>query len=351
MFNFIKKIRIPLPSYMGVYFDLGTSYTRIAIKDKGIVLREPTFIGLNIKDKEYVFFGQEARAIMGKVPQFIKIEKPIVNGIISDFDAESVLLQNYLQKSIAPYISNYIFLKPGFEAGVAVPVSATEIEQKAVEEIMYKIGASKVLLFEKAIATATGCGLNVFIHKPVFIIDMGGGLIEISVISGGGIVTQKTLKNAGDHMNKLIYNYIYLKHGIILGDATCENVKIKLLNFVGREDALTVRGKSLETGLPKSVRVKSSDIKEALLSNINQVVDAIKEVVELSPPEVVDELYERGITLTGGLANTDGIDTFFSEELNIRVHIAENKDTSTISGLLKIGRRKDVVERLKVQLP
>ena len=351
MFHFIKKFSIPTFSSLHVYFDLGTSYTRVAIQDKGIVLREPTIIGMNIKEREYVFFGHEAKAIMGKVPQFIKIERPIVNSIISEFDAEYSLLQNYFHKATSPYIRNYPLLKPGFDAASVVPAAATEIEQKAVEEVLYKLGASKVFLFEKAIATAIGCGLNVFAHKPVFIVDLGGGLVEISVISGGGIVTQKTIKNAGEHMNKLIYNYLYLKHGIILGEATCEDLKTKLLNFVNKEDSLMVRGKSLENGLPKSVRVKSSDVKEALLSNINQILDGIKEVVELSPPEVVDELYDQGIILTGGISNSPGINEFFSQELQLNIKLAENKDTSTISGLLRIGRRKDTIERLKIQLP
>jgi rod shape-determining protein MreB len=148
-------------------------------------------------------------------------------------------------------------------------------------------------------------------------------------------------------MNKLIYNYLYLKYGIILGETTIEDTKIQLLNFNGEEKTETVRGKSLETGLPKAIKVKSSDIREALLANFNQILDTIKEVIELSPPEVVDELYKNGLILTGGVANAPAIDAYFKEELKIDVKIAEQKDTATISGLMRTGRRKDYKERLQ----
>lgn len=350
MVNFngqLEKIHIPFFSYLDVYFDLGTSYTRIAVKDKGIVVREPTVLGLNKKVHEYMFFGREAKQIIGKVPDFIQIDKPVQNSIIANFDGEVALLQSLLTKAVSPYLQSHRFFKPALRAGVAIPTIATEIEQRAVEEILYKIGMSRVTLYEKSMITAVGCGFNVFLHQPVCIVDMGGGIIEISVISGGGTVIQKTLKNAGEHMNKLIYNYLYLKYGIVLGETTIEDTKIILLNFIDEEKTETVRGKSLETGLPKAIKVKSSDIREALLGNFNQVLDTIKEVIELSPPEVVDELYKNGIILTGGIANAPGIDKFFKEELKIDVKIAEQKDTATVSGLMRTGRRKDYKERLQ----
>ncbi len=354
MDNFIAKLQnfqFPFFSRFQIYLDLGTSYTRIAIKEKGIVLKEPTIIGLNKRAHEYIFFGQEAKDIVGKVPEFISIQKPIINGIISDFDAEVALTRIFIKRAIIPYMSQYPLLKPTIEAGVAVPFVATEIEQKAIEEVLQKVNVSRVYLIEKPLVTAVGCGFNIFAHKPLFIVDMGGGLIEMSIISGGGIVTQKTLKNGGEYMNKLIYNYIYLKHGIVLGDATCEELKIQLLSFLTEEKSQVVRGKSLENGLPKSVKIKTSDIKEALLTNFNQIIDSIKEMIELSPPEVVDEIFDQSIILTGGLAMIPGISEFFSSELQIKTTVAENTENSTIIGLMKIGRRKEMIERLKMQLP
>lgn len=354
MLNFIEKlsrIKIRFLSSVGLYLDLGTSNTRIAIKDKGIVLREATVLGLNKKTKEYIFFGQEAKSIIGKVPEFIEIDRPIINSTISHFDAAVALLHNFIQKALSPYASHYPLIKPGFAVTIAVPYIATEIEQKAVEEALLKVGASKVSIIHKPLASAIGCGFNIFAHKPVFIVDMGGGLIEMTIISGGGIVLQRSLKNAGEHMNKLIYNYIYLKHGLLLGELSCEELKMKLLNFEGVEKAIIVRGKSLETSLPKSVKIKTSDIKEALLSNFNHIIDTIREMIERSPPEIVDEIFDHGIILTGGLANIAGIHTFFSNELKIKLTPMENPDSATITGLIKIGRRGEMLERLQLSIP
>ena len=331
-----------------MYIDLGTSNTRIAIKEKGLVLQEPTYLGFNKRRREFIFFGNEAKQIVGKVPEFIQIIRPMVNGIISEFDAEVALVRKFIERGVSPYTSNYPLMKPGFEVIVAVPSIATEIEQKAVEEVFYKLGVSRVHLIEKSMATATGCGFNVFLHKPVLVVDMGGGIIDIAIISGGGVVMHKTLRVAGDHMNKLLYNYVHLKHGVILGEATCEEIKVNLFKFSGEEKTTTVRGKSLETGLPKSVKIKTSDVKEALLSAINQITDAIKEVVELSPPEVVDEIYTNGFVLTGGLSNVPGLDTFFAEELNLKATLAPNKEHATVHGLMRIGRRRETLQRLKI---
>lgn len=354
MDNFLTKIRnfqVPFFSKLQVYLDFGTTNTRVALKEKGIVLKEPTVIGLNNRTREYIFFGREAKDIVGKVPEFISIKRPIVNGIISEFDAQVALVRNFISRSTAPYLSRSSFLKPSLDASIAVPTVATEIEEKAIEEVLAKVGFGKINLFSKPLATAIGCGLDIFAHKPVFVVDMGGGLIEMSIISGSGIVNQKTLRNAGEHMNKLIYNYIYLKHGVILGEVSCEELKMTLLNFGDEEKYVVVRGKSLETGLPKSVKIKTSDIKEALLTNFNQIIDGIKEIIELSPPEVVDEIFEQGIVLTGGLSQIPSIDSFFANELKMKVKLAENAENSTIIGLMKIGRRKEMIERLKIQLP
>lgn len=344
MVNFIqnlKNVKLPFFSSMHLYFDLGTATTRIAIRDKGIVLREPTYVGYNQKTREFIFFGEEAKTILGKTPDFIKIIKPMVNGVLSNFDAEVALIDKFIERAIHPYFSHSRFLKPTFTALSSVPHIATEIEQKAVQEALVKAGCNNVFLVEKALAAAAGCGFNIFSHEPRFIIDLGAGLIELSIISGGGIVAQKTLKNAGEHMNKLIGNYTYLKHGLVLGEKTCEDLKINLLNFVGEEKNDTVRGKSLENGLPKSIRIKSSDVKEALLTNFNQIIDAIKELMETVPPEISDEVYKNGITLTGNMATIHGIDQFFTQELKIESYVAEHYADAVIYGLMSIDRNKE----------
>ncbi|KKQ01809.1 MAG: Rod shape-determining protein MreB [Candidatus Roizmanbacteria bacterium GW2011_GWA2_36_23] len=339
MFNFIRnlsKIKVPFLSHAELFFDLGTSTTKIAIKDKGIILREPTYLGYNAKSREYIFFGQEAKSIIGKTPEYIKTIRPMVSGVISDFDAEIAMLRMYLSQSADLYFSQK-FLKPPIRSISIIPTIATEIEKKAVEEALIKVGASEVYLIEKPLAVAAGCNINIFSHEPHLIVDLGGGLIELSIVSSGGIVTQKTLKTAGDSMNKTIYNYIYLKYGIILGEATCELLKIELLNFTNVEKTATIRGKSLETGLPKSVRIKTEDIKEALLTQFNLIIDSIKELIEAAPPEILDDLLTKGVVLTGGLAQIQGIDMFFSQEIKIDAYCVEHPQDTTIFGLSKLA--------------
>lgn len=328
-----------------VYFDLGTSVTKIAIKDKGLILREASYLGLNLKSKEYLFFGDEAKSILGKTPDFIKMIRPVVSGVISDFDAEVALINRFLEKSVNLYFSSS-WVKPSLRGIAVTPTIATEIEQKAVQEALYKAGLSQVYVIEKAMATAAGCGVNVFSHQPNLIADLGGGLIELSVIGSGGIIAQRTLKQAGDHMNKIIYNYIYLKYGVILGESTCEELKKTLLNFNMEEKTATIRGKSLESGLPKTVRVKSSDIKEALLTVFNQVIDSIKELIESSAPEIVDEILKRGIILTGGLSKIPGLDKFIAQEIKIDVTTAPGLEYATINGLAKLTRNDDEFSKL-----
>jgi rod shape-determining protein MreB len=343
--DILKKIKLPFFVNFEVYFDLGTSITKMAIKDKGVILREPTFLGYNSRIKDYSFIGTEAKTILGKTPEFIHVIRPIVNGVISDFDAEVFLLQKFLERSVYLY-SSHKMIKPMMTGIATVPSIATEIEQKAVKEALLKIGMSQVFLVEKPLATAAGSQLNIFSHEPTIIVDLGGGLIELSIVGSGGILSQKTFKNAGDQMNKVIFNYAYLKYGIILGEATCEQLKIELLNFKNTEKTTVIRGKSLENGLPKSTKIKSSDINEALRSNFNQIIDGIKELIETSPPEVLDEVMKKGVILTGGLSRISGIDKFFEEELKISVYCNDKHEYTTINGLMKLTANEETFSKI-----
>ncbi len=351
MFNFIqniKKIQSTFFDSFDVAFDFGTSNTRIAIKNRGIILRQPTILGLNSKSKDYIFYGNEAKKVIGKTPDFVKIIRPVANGIISNFDAYLALIEYFISISINHYLKNYKIIKPVLRAVVAVPYFATEIEKKAAEEVLYKLGFTRVFLIEKPVANVAGTGFNPMSHRPTLIVDLGGGLIEAGIVSGGGIVSEKVTKNAGDHFSQIIANYIYLKHGLILGETTCEQLKHTLLSFKGEEKIVTVRGKALENGLPKSIRLKSSEIKESLFTAISQIIDLIKELIEISPPEVVDEIYDQGIFLSGGLANITGIDQFISNEIKITVNIAEHPSDTTITGLLRICNDKDLLNKLAI---
>jgi len=346
MFYFIQNLIKSISPFtqLSVAFDLGTHTTKIGMKGKGVVLREPTCAALRTQPtKEYLFYGLEAKQILGKTPEFLHIIKPMVNGIVSDFDTEVALLRYYIDKSVAPYTRS-MFIKPPIHAVTAVPTIATEIEQKAVEEALLKSGCSAVSMIRKPLATAAGAGFNVFFHKPHLVVDIGAGITEISVISGGGIVSYKSIKQAGDYMDKVIANYIHLKHGVVLGETTCEKLKIACLNFSDTEVTELVRGKSLENGLPKSVKIRSSELREALTPTYTLIIDTIKELIEMSPPEVVNDIFHEGILLTGKAALIPGFSTFIGNELKMKVVVPEHASEATIYGLMKIA---DSPEHLK----
>ncbi len=351
MFHFIKNIaqNVPFFTSLPVMFDLGTHTTKIAIRDKGVVLREPTCVGMRIQPKEYIFFGSEAKSIIGKTPDFLSILKPVVNGIVSDFDSEVALLQYYIEKSVTPYTKSTL-IKPPINAIASVPTIATEIEQKAVEEALMKAGCSSVSLIKKPLATAAGAGLDVFFHHPHLIVDFGGGLIEMSIISGGGIVSQKTLKLAGEYMDKVIANYVHLKHGILLGESTCERLKISCLTFEDKEITELVRGKSLENGLPKSVKIRSSELREALSPTFSLITDGIKELLEVSHPEVVDDIFEEGIVLTGKIASLPGLKQMVADELKMKVILPEHAAEATIYGLFEIEKHPKSLQTIKIKI-
>lgn len=331
-----------------VAIDFGTANTRVAIHEKGIVLREASYTGFNTRSNEFLFFGDEAREIFGKAPHFITVNRPIQNGIISDFDGSVALMKSFLEKSVYPFFMNRGLLRTRLIAYTTITSSSTEVEQKAIEEALIKAGISEVFIIEKPIANAAGIGLSVFSNRPIFIVDMGAGAIEMAVIVMGGVVSQKTFKNAGNYMDKLIYNYLHLKYGIILGDLTVENLKINLLDFTENDKVQTIRGKSLENGLPKSIRVKSGDIKEALSNNFNQMIDAMKEIIETIPPELIDEIIKSGIYLTGSLANIKGIDDFISKDLKIPVIVPQNPQDATILGIMKLITNKPQLKKVLI---
>jgi rod shape-determining protein MreB len=344
--NILKTVQVPFFSSFKAYFDLGTSNTRIGILKKGIVYREPTYIGYNNKSKEYMFYGQEAKTIQGKTPSFLEIIQPITNGVIADFDAEVALLKNSIETAINPYLEQFPLLKPPIYTVATIPSIATEIERKAVEEALQKSGCSQVTLLERAIATASGCGVDIFSHEPQLIIDLGGGLFEVSIISGGGIVGQKVIKNAGIHLNKLVANYIYLKNGTVLGENTCEKLKIDLLNFTDEQKTASVRGKSLETGLPKSIVIKSSDIREALITQFHHVLDATRELIEASQPEVADAIFRNGIALTGKIAGVPGIGEYFTKELKIDTYAVEHHADATMHGMMRLDKDPKILQSI-----
>lgn len=328
-----------------VALDIGTSATRIGIDQKGIVLREATYVGHNQRTGEALFLGEEAKNIFGKAPEYIKIIKPFENSIISDFDASVSLIHALLKKSVFPYTHTSL-IRRALIGYAPVPTSSTEVEQKALQEALIKAGFHKAYLVDRPVVTAIGAGYDVFSSKPVFIVDMGAGSVEMAIILMGGIVHSRVLKIGGDHMDKLIYNYLHLKYGLIIGDLTAEQLKIELYALDDAKAFKAIRGKSLENGLPKSVRVTTADIREALSVPLNRIIDSMKELIETAPPEIIDGLIRSGAVLTGGLAQVPGIDQHIMKEVKMPVVVAKEPLDATVRGIMTLFDQEDRLKRV-----
>lgn len=335
--KFLKKFNIEI----GI--DLGTANTLVYVKNKGLVINEPSVVAINQKTDQVLAVGNEARKMVGKTPAHIVAIKPLIDGVISDFEVTEKMLLYFIDKAIGADTSRFL-ARPRVVVGI--PLDITEVEKKAVEDATLNAGAKEVYLIEESVAAAIGCKLP--IHEAVgnMVVDIGGGTTEISVISLGGVVTWKTIKIAGDELNKNIINYARSKFNLVLGEKIAEDIKIK----VGSADALTeplethMRGRDLVTGLPKEITVNDEQIREALAKSVQMIIDNIKATLEITPPELVADIYERGITLTGGGALLKGLDRAISKATKIPVHVADDPLTAVVRGT---GYVLDDIDMLK----
>lgn len=316
------------PREIGI--DLGTANTLVYLKDRGIVIQEPSVVAVNNKTGQILAVGDEARKMLGKTPQNITAIKPLVDGVISDFEVTEKMLKYFIDKTFEGTRS--IFGRPRVIVGI--PLDITEVEKKAVEDATISAGAKEVYLVEQAIAAAIGCRLPIEDALGTMIVDIGGGTTEIAVLSLGGVVTWKTIKVAGDEFNKNIMNYARSKFNLSLGEKVAEEIKIKIGSGDILDEVLEthMRGRDLISGLPKEIIVNDEQIREALAKSIQIVIDNIKTTLEMTPPELVADIYERGITLTGGGALLKGLDKAISKATKIPVRVAEDPLTAVARG-------------------
>ncbi len=322
--------------------DLGTANTLVYVKDKGIIINEPSVVAINQKTGQILAVGDEARKMIGKTPGHITAIRPLVDGVISDFEVTEKMLKYFIDK-INQGKFNWIF-RPRVVIGI--PLDVTEVEKKAVEDAALSAGAREVFLVEEPMAAAIGCRLP--ITEPVgnMIIDIGGGTSEIAVISLNGIVTWRAIKIAGDEMNKNIVQYARNKFNLLLGEKVAEEIKIKVGSASELKQPLEaqMRGRDLITGLPKEIIVNDEQIREALSKSIKIIIDNIKSTLEITPPELVADIYERGIILTGGGALLKGLDIMISQASQIPVYVADDPLTAVVRGT---GYLLDNIDLLK----
>ncbi len=302
--------------------DLGTSNTIVFVKGKGIVIREPSVVAINVNSRpaKVVAVGNEAKQMIGRTPGSITAMRPLRNGVIADFDVTTELLRKFIQKALGGS-----FLAKA-RVVICIPSGVTEVERRNVHDVAIEAGARYVSLIEEPMAAAIGAGLPVNEAKGSMVVDIGGGTAEVAVISLGDIVTSRSVRMAGDDLDNAISQYIKKKYNILIGDRTAEEIKIKIGSAIdyGNEGRMEVKGRNLLDGLPKNVTITSEEIREAMDDCIKQILDAIRGTLEKTPPELSADIMKYGITLTGGGALIRGLDTRISTETGMPVHIAKN---------------------------
>jgi len=330
--------------------DLGTANTLIWVKRKGIVIREPSVVARHKKTKQVIAIGAEAKKMLGKTPATIETVRPLRGGIIADFDATATMISHYIQE-VHETISKPLQLLAKPKVVIGIPSSVTEVQRRAVWEAALSAGAREAYLIEEPMAAAIGANVSVFQPTGIMVVDIGGGTTEIAVISLGGIVVNKSLKVAGDNMDQAIVHYVRLRHGLLLGEKSAEDLKIKIGSAYENKSpdrVAIIRGRDLETGLPKSLRIGEGEIREALTPVLSEIIESVAEIAEDAPPELTSDILEHGILLTGGGALLPGIDKLLVERTHIPVIIAEDPLTTVIRGCGKVLENESLLSRVKV---
>ena len=309
--------------------DLGTASVLVYVKGKGVVLKEPSVVAFDRNTNKIKAIGEEARLMLGRTPGNIVAVRPLRQGVISDYTVTEKMLSYFISRTVGKSLFGR---KP--RISVCVPSGATEVEKKAVEDATYQAGAREVSIIEEPVAAAIGAGID--IAKPCgnMIVDIGGGTADIAVISLGGVVVSNSIKVAGDDFDEAIVRFMRKKHNLLIGERTAEEIKINVGTVYKRPENLTmdVRGRNLVTGLPKTVTVTSEETEEALREPAYQIVDAVHNVLERTPPELAADISVRGIVLTGGGSLIQGLEELIEEKTGINTMTAEDPLTAVAIG-------------------
>lgn len=326
MSSLMQKLYRKFSNDIGI--DLGTANTLVHVKGRGVVINEPSVVALNTKTNRVVAVGTEAREMLGRNPGHIKVVRPLVDGVISDFDVTEEMLSYLIRKAES---KSKKFFRPRVIVGV--PSGITNVEHRAVYDAAHNAGAREVYIIEEPMAAAVGLGLPVLEPVGSMVIDIGGGTTDIAVISLSGVVQSKNLKIAGDKLNQDIINYLRDEFKILVGEKTAEEIKIKIGAISDHEQIESeVRGRDIITGLPRQIMINNHDIREAISDSISILVEGVKEVLEKTPPEIVSDVMQRGISLVGGGAMIGGLDELLQHELDIPVTVGDDPLYAVVIG-------------------
>lgn len=335
--------------------DLGTVNTLVLVKNKGIVIREPTVVALHKKSRQILAIGGEAKRMLGRTPAAIEAVRPLRGGVISDFDTTEAMLRYFIQKTHKNPNSGIFSLPkiPRPRVVVGIPSGVTEVERRAVQDATLSAGAREAYLIEEPMAAAIGAKLPIEEPEGVMVVDIGGGTTEIAVISLGGMVVSRSLRVAGDELDLAIVNYMRMRYGMLIGEKTAEDVKIEIgsafqLGEKTENLIAVVRGRDLASGLPKSLKISAAEIREALTPIADQIVGMIQEVLEETPPELLTDIVERGIFVAGGGALLRGLDKKIAEGTKLPVYIADDPLTTVVRGCGEVLNNLDLLSKVKV---
>lgn len=337
-FSFFKKD-------MGI--DLGTANTLVCFHDKGVVLNQPSIISYETRTKKIVAVGDPAKEMIGRAPDIITVVRPLQEGVISDFDMTAEMLSYFIAKALGEGSGS-----GNLRVTVGVPSGVTEVEKRAVEEVVRQMGAKEVFIIEEPMAAAIGAGLDVDAATGCMVCDIGGGTTDIAVIALGGNVTSNSIRYAGDRMNEAIIQYVRKNKGLIIGEKTAENLKINIgcamfdYDESGKEvvNLMMASGRDALTGLPTSVDVSSRDMYLALEESLDIIIEGIKTTLEKTPPEIAADIVANGLVLTGGGGLLHNLDRFIESKTGMRVTVAENAFEAVALGA---GKSLDDLEKLK----
>lgn len=324
--------------------DLGTANTLVSVRGQGIVLIEPSVVAVERDSGRVLAVGKEAKRMIGRTPGSITAIRPLKDGVIADFNVTEAMLRYFISRARP----KRFLWQPKPRVVVCVPSGVTEVEKRAVFEATMTAGARQAFLIEEPMAAAIGAGLPIQEPTGSMVVDIGGGTTEVAVVSLGGIVTAQSIRIAGDEFDDAIINYVKRAYNVLIGERTAEEIKIQIGSAwpLAEEVDVEIRGRDLSTGLPKTITMESEEIREAIEEPLVAIVNAVKETLELTPPELASDLMEYGIVLTGGGALLPGLDERIRHETGIPVHVSESALTNVVEGSAQALEEIDVLKKV-----
>lgn len=336
-------IKIKKDLFIGI--DLGTSVTKIYVKEIGIVEELPTVIALNKRTRGLIAIGEEAKKMIGRNPMNIDVVRPVLKGIVTYFDEALIFLEALLSK-----IKKNYWLFSGVKLVVGIPLDLTEVQKKGVIDVGLGAGAKEVYLIEEPICASLGANLNIEEAKGVLIVDIGGGTTDIALISLGGIVLGKSIRIGGDSFNESIMDYLKTKFGLIIGEGQAELAKTHISSINNKAETFVVKGRDILTGLPKEVTFTSNDLKESIMEDLENIAIVVKDIVNSAPPDLLSDISSQGIYLSGGGSLIEGLDNFFEKEVKLKVNLVEEPRYAVIRGIGKIIEDFDHYKKILINV-